>query len=221
MDPLEILVTNLFHVMYYNSPHTWNQSWTKWLGTACLQNPLDMWIIQEVISAILPEVIIETGSAAGGSALYFAMIYDQLYRMKLVDGKIISIDMQDRMSPKGVSHPRITFIKGKSTDKKIVDRVKHEIKGKKSVMVILDSDHTMENVLAEIKAYSPMVTHGSYMVVCDTNLGGNPVQHFECPPPGPMGAVIKFMTNNKDWEVDLSGEKFYMTFHPKGFLRKK
>jgi cephalosporin hydroxylase len=220
MDPLEAVIANLFHVLYYNSPHTWNQGWTKWLGTACLQNPLDMWIIQEIMSDNLPEVIIETGSAGGGSALYYATVYDQLKRMKLVDGKIISIDMQDRMSPKGVSHPRITFIKGKSTDKKIVAMVKQEIKGKKS-MVILDSDHTMENVLAEMRAYGPMVGHGHYMVVCDTNLGGNPVEHFECPGPGPMGAVIKFMTDNNDWEVDLGGEKFYMTFHPKGFLRRK
>jgi len=219
MDPLEILVTNLFHVMYYNSAHTWNGGWTKWLGTPCLQNPLDMWIIQEIISAALPEVIIETGSAVGGSAIYYATIYDQLKRMRRVDGKIISIDMQEEMKPV-TSHPRITFIKGKSTDKKIVAMVKQQVQ-RKTVMVILDSDHSTENVLAEMKAYGPMVTHGNYMIVCDTNLGGNPITHPAVPGPGPMGAVIKFMDNNNDWEVDLGGEKFYMTFFPKGFLRRK
>ena len=223
MDPLEMVITNLFHVMFYNSPHTWNTGWTKWLGVPMLQNPLDMWIIQEIMAANLPEVIIETGSGGGASALYSASIYDQLKRMRLVDGKVISIDMQDKMSPRGVSHPRIEFLKGRSTDGQIISRVKFLIRswGAKSVMVILDSDHSTENVLAEMKTYGPMVGHGHYMVVCDTNLGGNPVNHIECPGPGPMGAVMKFMMNNNDWEVDLGGEKYYLTFFPKGWLRKK
>lgn len=221
MNPLEKIIADSFHVMFYFSDHTWNRGYTKWMGVPVLQSPFDMWTFQEVIVDTLPEVIIETGSAAGGSALFFASIFDLLAKIKKnVDGSVISIDTQAEMETK-VSHPRIKFIKGKSVDPKIVNMIKSKIK-RKRVMVVLDSDHTDKNVSAEIKIYAPFVTPGCYLVVCDTNLGGHPVFNNAVPGLGPMKAVEKFFKSSPDFDIDkFREEKYFMTFFPNGWLRRK
>ena len=213
MEPIEQLVATIFHTMYYYSAHTWNNGNTKWMGIPVLQNPLDMWILQEIICETKPELIIETGSAVGGSSLFYVSISDFL--------EVISIDTQKEMRSQ-VDHPRIKFMKGRSTDKKIVDQVRRAVKGKRT-MVILDSDHSAENVLKEMTTFGPLVTPGCYMVVCDTNLGGNPIQNGAVPGPGPMGGLQQFLDKDKGrtFEIDKGREKFYMTFFPNGWLRKK
>jgi cephalosporin hydroxylase len=208
--PLERFIAEAFHLLYYFSPHTWNGGFTKWMGVAVLQNPFDMWVLQEVIYETKPDLIIETGSAVGGTASFYVSLFPKV--------RVISIDTQEEMKPE-FEHPRISFLKGMSTDKGIVAKVKKEAAGKR-VMVVLDSDHTTENVLAEMKAYSGIVTRGCYMVVCDSNLGGNPVINPIVPGPGPMAAIQKFMDGNKQFEIDKSREKFFMTFFPNGWLRK-
>lgn len=85
-------------------------------------------------------------------------------------------------------------------------------------MVLLDSDHSKDHVLTEMNLYSKYVTRGSYMVVEDTALNGHPI-HPDTEP-GPMEALEMFMKDNKDFVIDKTREKFLMTWHPNGFLRK-
>lgn len=211
LNPTEKIVSDIFHTMYYHSTHTWNGGITTWMGVPVLQNPLDMWILQEIIFETKPDVIIETGSCAGGSALFLVTIFPKL--------EVISIDTGELDFPK-FEHKRIWWKCGRSTDKTVLMDVKKAVKDKK-IMVMLDSDHTDKNVLAEMEAYGQMVSSGCYMVVCDTNLGGNPVHNNSVKGPGPMKAVEKYFEKHHDFEIDQTKEKFYMTFFPNGWLRKK
>lgn len=210
-NPLEEAIKGLFHVMYYNSDHTWQAGFTRWQGVPLLQNPLDMWIKQEIIWETAPDLIIETGSAMGGSALFYVAVAPKI--------RVLSIDTQEKFAP-GVRHPRITFWKGGSTDPGIIRKVRTAAKGLR-VMVILDSDHAEEHVLKEMELYAGLVSPGCYMIVEDTNLGGNPVINTCVPGRGPMGAVERFMGKDDRFEIDKGREKFYMTFYPNGWLRRK
>lgn len=206
-------IIDLFHLLYYFSPHTWNNGWTKWMGVPCFQNPLDLWVLQETIWETKPNLIVETGTALGGSALFFASVFDGMG-----EGKVISIDTQDGMKPMK-EHPRVAFLKGISTEAGMVEKVRVECQEKR-VMVILDSDHSIDNVLRELKIYSQFVSAGCYLIVDDTNLEGNPVYNPNSPG-DPKKAVEMFMRENDEFEVDPSKEKFYLTFMPGGWLKKK
>jgi cephalosporin hydroxylase len=200
-------ITDTFTKLFYMS-NPWNGGNMRWLGVPVFHAPSDLWAMQEIIVETNPDLIIETGSAYGGSALFFASVFL---------GQIISIDTHQMVKPI-VVHKRIEFIKGSSLDKGIIARVKKAAKGKR-VMVFLDSDHHEKHVAAELKAYASLVTPGCYLVIHDTLLGGNPltVDTDE----NPMAAVKKFMVGNDDFETDRSREKFLMTFSPNGFLRRK
>ncbi|HDY67078.1 MAG TPA: cephalosporin hydroxylase [Candidatus Scalindua sp.] len=179
------------------------------MGVCLSKCPLDAWIYQEIIWEIRPEVIIETGTAQGGSALFFASLCDLLKK-----GEVITIDIVDDCN---VSHSRMHRIIGDCLSNEVISKIK-KIAGNKSAMVILDSAHNREHVLKEMELYSEFVSIGNYMVVEDTNLSGHPVRpSWEG---GPMEAVEKFMRNRKDFEIDRTREKFYLTFYPKGFLRR-
>ena len=211
----ERLIADCFHVVYYVS-NVWNHGNTKWLGKVIFQHPMDMWVKQDIIFETRPTVIVESGTAAGGSALYYATIFDQLGK-----GKVVSIDLQDSGAGKpDFTHPRIVFIKGDCLSPKTLSKVKGMIKKSDRVMVVLDSDHKTEHVTKEIKLYAPLVTVGCYLIVEDTNLGGHPVMNPTVPGPGPGQAVYKFIETNKDFEIDKSRHKFFMTWCPDGFLRR-
>lgn len=215
---MERLIADSFHVMYYAS-NVWNGGNTKWLGVGLFQHPMDMWIKQEIVFETKPTLIIETGSANGGSALFYATILDQMQQ-----GRIVSIDLQDEKSGMGIpkfKHRRINFLKGNSVDLGVVKKIKAMIKPSDRVMVGLDSDHTAEHVLKELKIYGPLVTSGCYMVIDDTNLGGHPIMNQNVPGPGPWAAVAEYLEKEKSFEIDQSRHKFYMTWSPNGFLRKK
>jgi len=215
---MEHLVADVFHVMYYVS-NVWNGSNTKWMGVGVLNNPFDMWIKQEIIFETKPTLIIETGTAMGGSSLFFATVLDQIG-----DGRIVSVDLWDKNSGMGLpkyKHKRVSFLKGSSVDQSTIKKVKSMIKPKDRVMVFLDSDHTSEHVLKELKLYGPMVSPGCYMVVDDTNMGGHPIVNRTVPGPGPFAAVEEFLRNDDTFEIDTSRHKFYMTWCINGFLRKK
>lgn len=208
----EIYIKNEFDKIYYNTGlkgGTWGN--TYWLGVKTLKTPLDMWIYQEIIFEIKPDVIIECGTDNGGSALFMANILDLIG-----NGKIISIDiLKNDNLPK---HKRIEYLMGSSTDLDIFSKVKTIIKKNDVVLVILDSDHRKFHVLSEMKLYSNLVTKGSYMIVEDTNINGHPVlkEYGE----GPFEAVEEFFKTTKDYVIDVSKEKFLSTFNPKGFLKK-
>ena len=208
----EIEVTSNFHKLYYDSHH-FGRAWAKtfWFGVPTLKCPLDMWIYQEIIYDLKPDVIIECGTAQGGSALFLASLSHLLGH-----GKVITIDIEDREGRPELE--RISYVRGSSTSEEIVEKVKSFIKDEDKVMVILDSDHTREHVLNELRMYSSFVTKGSYLIVEDTNLNGHPVvPDFG---PGPMEAIEEFLKENKNFVVDRDKEHHYLTFNPKGFLRK-
>lgn len=189
------------------------------MGVGLYMNPFDMWVKQEIIFETKPTVILETGSAMGGSALFYATILDQMGQ-----GKIISVDIQDKNSGMGIpqfKHKRITFLKGSSIDPATIKKLKAMIKPNDRIMVFLDSDHSAEHVAKELKLYGPLVTPGYYLVVDDTNLGGHPVVNPTVPGPGPFAAVMEYLKKEKSFEIDQNRHKFFMTWCVNGFLKKK
>jgi cephalosporin hydroxylase len=199
-----------FHKLYYDSM---GQTWmnTFWLGVPVQKCPLDLWVYQEIIFELKPDVIIECGTYKGGSALFMAHLLDIVNK-----GKVISIDLEDIEGRP--QHKRIDYLLGSSTSEDVVAQVARLISDKERVMVILDSDHHMEHVLNELRIYSRFVTRGSYLIVEDTNVNGHPV--FPTFGPGPMEAVDQFLRENKDFFIDKAKEKFYVTFNPRGYLAK-
>ncbi len=132
------------------------QRWqeTTWLGVSALKLPSDMWVYQEIVYEVKPDIIIETGSMYGGSALFLATICDINKK-----GKIISIDINRKKDfPK---HERIKFLTGSSTDKKTIDELKKDIGVNQKIIVILDSDHSKEHVLKELEIYNEFVSKDS------------------------------------------------------------
>lgn len=167
--------------------------------------------MQEIIYELKPDLIVETGTFKSGSAMYYCNLCDLIGR-----GRVITIDVEFRENrPK---HPRLRHILGSSTDENVLRDVREECKGKGTVLVVLDSYHGAHHVLDEIHSYKDMVTSGSYLIVEDTALHGNPI-HPESED-DPMWAVDQFMSSPNGFMIDRRREKFLMTWHPKGFLRK-
>lgn len=203
-------IVDQFHRQYYERrTETWGE--TYWLGHHVLKCPLDLWIYQEILHELRPELIVETGTYRGGSALYLASICDLLGH-----GAVLTIDSQrQRGRPR---HPRITYLHGSSTSREIVRQVERQARRKRPVLVILDSGHGQAHVLDELRAYAPLVTPGSYLIVEDTNLNGHPVEPGHGP--GPAEAVAAFLTENAAFRRDPSREKLLLTFNPGGYLQK-
>lgn len=205
-------VIDSFHELYYYSGFsggTWLN--TYWLGVPVLKCPLDLWVYQEVIFEVRPDLIVETGTASGGSALFMACMCDLVG-----NGKIITIDVEDALHRP--QHERIRYLRGSSTAESIVEQIRSIVSDGIKVLVLLDSDHRKEHVLAELQIYSQFVTKGSYIIVEDTNINGHPVKPGFGP--GPMEAVQDFLEGNEDFIMDDSKEKFYLSFNPKGYLQR-
>jgi cephalosporin hydroxylase len=158
--------------------------------------PQDLITLSDIIWQIKPKLIIESGTAAGGSALFMASYCDAMGF-----GKILTIDFRpaDRNYP---AHPRVAFLGGRSSvDEGVLAEVKTYVDFYGGpVMVILDSDHSKDHVLKELDAYHGFVTPGSYMVVEDTNVGGRPVllEHG----PGPGHALDEWLPKHPDYKID-------------------
>jgi len=202
----EIIET--FHKLYYDS-RVWTE--TYWLEVPVHKCPFDLWIYQEIICRLEPDVVVETGIGNGGSALFFASILELIGK-----GKVITIDIEKKGFLPG--HKRIKYIVGPSTSSKTFQKVKRLIKEKDRVMVSLDSDHKREHVLKELRMYSNLVSDGNYLVVEDTNLNGHPVDSDFGP--GPMEAVKEFLRETDNFVVEKELEKFFLSFNPGGILRK-
>ena len=171
-----------------------------------------MWIYQEILWETRPNLIIETGTCNGGSALYLATLLDLIG-----DGKLITVDIDN--APKRPSHPRITYVHGSSIDPEITAMLQRESAKVQRVMVILDSDHSESHVSKELTIYHRFVTPGCYLIVEDTNINGHPVAWRHGP--GPMEAVDKFLKSIPGFQVDVMREKFHLTYNPRGYLLKK
>jgi cephalosporin hydroxylase len=201
-------ITEQFHEQYYESG-VWRN--TYWLGVETFKCPLDLWVYQEILFELRPRYVVETGTAAGGSALFLASLCDLLG-----GGEVLTVDIEERADRP--AHPRIKYLRGSSVDEQLVSKIKDAVEGAGPVMVILDSDHGREHVLAELRAYGELVTEGSYLIVEDTNVNGHPV--FQLHGPGPMEAVEQFLRETDRFAADREREKFFITFNPKGYLRK-
>lgn len=200
---------NKFHELYYYS-YVWDRN-TRWMGIRTEKCPLDLWIYQEIIFETRPDFIIETGTLEGGTTLFLAHLCDLIGQ-----GLVLSVDIDNNF--KLPYDNRITYFKGDSTSNEVFKRIYDCIPSDDTVMVILDSDHSYPHVLKELKMYSPLVAVGCYLIVEDTNLGGNPVALEQVA--GPKEAVADFLYRHKEFEVDYSREKFLMTFNPGGYLRR-
>jgi cephalosporin hydroxylase len=184
---------------------------TRWLGVRTDKCPLDLWIYQELLHELKPDLIVETGTAFGGSALYFASVCDLLEH-----GQVLTIDVQPQEGRP--EHRRLEYYTGSSVAPETLEYVRDRAREAQTVLVVLDSDHRKEHVLEELRSYAPMVTPGSYLVVEDTILNGHPVSpEFG---PGPMEALEEFVSANPSFTSDRAREKLYLTFNPKGYLRR-
>lgn len=198
---------------YEKAPFT--EAWYRgWLIVKC---PLDLWVYGEIIEQTRPTMIVETGTFAGGSALYLA---DQL---ELVGGgEVISIDI--RTTEDLPQDDRIEFVQGRSSiDLRVLEHVKERIEGHKT-MVVLDSAHTTEHVLAELKAYSPFVSPGAYLIVEDTNTDAYRTMYrngqLDSPHAGPAEALKKWQPQKHGFKVDERRERFLFTQNPGGYLKR-
>ena len=206
-------VRKRFNQIYYNS-NVWQK--TKWLGVDSWQNPCDNWVMQEIISEIKPDFIIETGTMNGGTTLFYATILEKVND----SGKIITVDVNPNVqeaSKHKIFKERVEVIKGNSVSPEVFSKIAKRVKNSK-VLVTLDSLHTKGHVLKELELYSKLVSLNSYIVVQDTNVNGHPVLPFYGE--GPMEAVEEFLKTNKSFEIDRSREKFLLTFYPSGYLKR-
>jgi cephalosporin hydroxylase len=202
------LAARAFHHAFYDA-REWERS--RWLGVAALKTPQDLWIYQEIIYETRPDLIVETGTFNGGSALYLATVCDAIG-----SGRILSIDL--RLQDDLPNHARLEYVAGSSTDPAILARVRDEADKSGRVMVLLDSDHSRDHVLEELRGYGPLVTEGCYLVVEDTNINGHPVNRYWGP--GPMEALQAYLSEGAPFTVDRERERFMLSFNPNGFLRR-
>jgi cephalosporin hydroxylase len=207
-------VVDRFHDLYCRSRRqTWRN--THWLGVQLLKCPLDLWVYQELLHRLRPDLIVETGTFHGGSAYFLASICDLIGT-----GRVVTIDIEAPPAGPGVrsrpDHPRITYLSASSINPATLQAVRDIIEPGDKVMVILDSNHSLGYVRRELRAYAPLVTEGSYLIVEDTNL--NAWSDFG---PGPLEAVTEFLAEDDRFVVDRSLEKFMMTFNPSGYLLRR
>ena len=197
----------------------------SWMGRPIIQYPQDILAMQELIWQLQPDAIVETGIAHGGSLIFYASMLELLGG----DRKVLGIDIDIRAHNKveienhRMSH-RIEMIEGSSIDAHIVEQACAFTKGKKNVLVILDSNHTHEYVLRELEFYSPLVQSGSYMVVFDTVVENLPDDLYGDRPWGvgnnPMTAVHEFLKSNDRFTIDRGVEdKILLTVAPGGYLK--
>jgi cephalosporin hydroxylase len=154
-----------------------------WLGRPIIQLPEDMIRVQEIIYRLRPDVIVETGVAHGGSLIFYASLCHLIGK-----GRIIGVDIDIRPHNRAAIEAHafsklVSLVEGDSVDPATVDQVKGQIGPNESVIVLLDSCHTRDHVLAELQAYSPLVTVGSYLVAMD----------------GIMEAVVGASRTQPDW----------------------
>ena len=167
-----------------------------WLGVPIIQYPSDMVMLQELIWKLRPDVIIETGVAHGGSAVFYASILELLGK-----GKVIGVDIDIRKYNDLVikSHPvsrRIELIEGNSINPDVIRVIRNRVRTKGEVLVVLDSCHSFEHVFSELKIYSEFISPGGYIVVMDgvqKLLFDTPSGKREWQHDNPLAAIKKFL----------------------------
>ncbi len=203
----------------------------EWLGRPIIQYPQDILAMQELIWSIQPDLIIETGIAHGGSLIFSASILElNAICGGCQDAEVLGIDIDIREHNRKAieSHPlfkRISMIQGSSIAPEIIEQVKAKAAGKQRILVCLDSNHTHEHVLAELEAYAPLTSIGSYCVVFDTVVEDLPDEMFGDRPWGvgnnPKTAVREYLKNHSEFELDKAIQnKLLITVAPDGYLKR-
>lgn len=212
-----------------------------WLGRPIIQYPQDMVALQELVWSTRPDLIIETGIAHGGSLVLSASLLAMLDYCDAVQGggvldpkaskrKVLGLDIDIRSHNREAieSHPlahKIDMIQGSSISPEVIAQVRAYAQGYERVMVCLDSNHTHEHVLAELRAYAPLTTLGSYCIVFDTFVEDMPADLFPDRPwsPGdnPKTAVHAYLKEQSNFEIDAAiSQKLQVTVAPDGFLKR-
>jgi|694.fasta_scaffold102086_4 cephalosporin hydroxylase len=214
----------------------------NFLGRPIIQYPQDIVALQELIWKVKPDLIIETGIAHGGSLIMSASMLALLDICEAIEGgaevldpkkskrKVLGIDIDIRKHNREVieAHPmfsRIQMIQGSSIEPEVIEQVKFVAKNYKRVLLCLDSNHTHDHVLAELEAYAPLTTLGSYCVVFDTIIEHMPKTMFPDRPWGPGNnpktAVKEYLKTHPEFEVDKKIQnKLLITVAPDGYLKR-
>lgn len=222
------------------SPHKWAYNFS-WLGRPAIQFPNDAWAMQELIWVIKPDLIIETGIAHGGSLIFSASMLAMLDMCEAIESgkafdprassrKVLGLDIDLRAHNREAieAHPmssRIQMIQGSSIAPEVIARVKNIAKDYKRTLVCLDSNHTHDHVLAELQAFAPLTSVGSYCVVFDTLIEDMPVNMFPDRPWGPRNnpktAVWEYLKAHPEFEIDKGIQhKLLITVAPDGYLKR-
>lgn len=238
MDPQFRELTDRWIFEASKGRYTYNFTW---LGRPIIQFPQDIQAIQEIIWAVKPDLIIETGIAHGGSLVLSASILALLDMAEAIEAgqsfdptishrRVVGVDIDIRAHNRAAldAHPmrsRMELIEGSSIAPAIVDQVKSHAAGKERVLVLLDSMHTHDHVLEELRAYSPLVTPGSYCVVFDTVIEQFPKGFFSDRPwdvgNNPKTAIDEFMKSTALFEIDHAlDDKLAITYSRGGFLKR-
>lgn len=198
----------------------------SWLGRPLIQLPMDAMAVQEILWAVKPDLVIETGVAHGGSLMLSASILQMIGH-----GEVLGVDIEVRPHNRRAleDHPlahRVSLIEGSSIDPAIVAQVRARAAGKAKVLICLDSNHTHEHVLAELNAYADLVSIGSYCIVFDTFVEDMPDDYVWTDRPwgkgnNPKTAVREWLKSHPEFEIDHSmDDKLLITSAPDGFLHR-
>ena len=198
-----------------------------WLGRPIIQYPQDIIALQEIIWRVKPDLIIETGIAHGGSLIFSASMLELIGHGEVLG---IDVDIREHNRIEIKKHPmykKISMIEGSSISDKVAKKVYKFSRGKKRILLVLDSNHTHEHVLKEMELYSPLVTKGSYMIVLDTVIEdiSDPSNTSSNKRPwgkgnNPKTAVKKFLKGNNRFVNDTEIEnKLMITVAPCGYLK--
>ena len=203
----------------------------EWIGRPIIQYPQDIVAMQEVIWSVQPDLIIETGIAHGGSLIFSAAMLELNAACGgPAEARVVGIDIDIRAHNRAAieAHPmfrRISLIEGSSIEASVIDRVRALAKNRMRVLVCLDSNHTHAHVLAELRAYAPLVAVGSYCVVFDTVIERLPADMFPDRPWGPgdnpMTAVDAYLADHPEFVIDTAIDaKLMISVAPRGYLKR-
>jgi len=220
----DVHIKNLTHQWFLKSFNYEYSYHFNWLGRPIIQYPPDIVAIQEIIWKVKPDMIIETGIARGGSLIFSASILELIG-----NGEVLGIDIKIRKENliEIEKHPlskRIHMLQGSSISKNVIKKVNQFVSNKKRVLVILDSNHSHNHVLRELKFYSSLVRKGSYLIVMDTIIEDMPERFSKNKPWGkgnnPKTAINEFLKNNSRFRIDSGIEKkLLITVAPGGYLK--
>ena len=204
----------------YNYTYFW-----KWLGLPIIQAPEDIVAMQEIIWETRPQVVIETGFARGGSAILYSSIFELMG-----EGRVVSVDIDVREHNRRAveEHPfggRVDFVEGSSTAQGTMAQVRALVPDGARVMVVLDSNHTHQHVLQELRLYGPLVTDGQFLVVSDTVVEEMPPQTHRPrrwgPGNNPKTALEEYLRETDSFEPDAwFNSKVLITSSRGGYLRR-